>query len=65
MIEKDFAGALAPLERRRTDRKKLIVDVNFKNNTPHDIYRIICKYNIVFRRDSATDLITSKAVPIN
>lgn len=29
MTEKDFAEALAPSERRRSDRKKLIVDVNF------------------------------------
>lgn len=27
--EKDFAGALAPSERRQSDRKKLIVNVNF------------------------------------
>ena len=29
MTEKDFAEALAPSERRNSDRKKLIVDVNF------------------------------------
>lgn len=29
MTEKDFAEALAPSERRRSDRKKLIIDVNF------------------------------------
>lgn len=29
MTEKDFAEALAPSERRQSDRKKLIVDVNF------------------------------------
>jgi len=29
MTEKDFAEALAPSERRDSDRKKLIVDVNF------------------------------------
>ena len=29
MTEKDFAEALAPSERRHSDRKKLIVDVNF------------------------------------
>lgn len=29
MTEKDFAEALAPSERRRADRKKLIVDVHF------------------------------------
>ena len=29
MTEKDFAGTLAPSERRLADRKKLIVDVNF------------------------------------
>lgn len=30
MTEKDFAEALAPSERRNSDRKKLIVDVNFE-----------------------------------
>lgn len=29
MTEKDFAGVLAPSERRLSERKKLIVDVNF------------------------------------
>ena len=29
MTEKDFAEALAPSERRSSDRKKLIIDVNF------------------------------------
>lgn len=29
MTEKDFAEALSPSERRQSDRKKLIVDVNF------------------------------------
>ena|SRR5215204_3799923 len=29
MTEKDYAEALAPSERRHSDRKKLIVDVNF------------------------------------
>ena len=29
MTEKDFAEALAPSERRNSDRKKLIVDVHF------------------------------------
>jgi hypothetical protein len=29
MIEKDFSEALAPSERRHSDRKKLIVDVSF------------------------------------
>jgi hypothetical protein len=29
MTEKDFAEALAPSERRSSDRKKLIVDVSF------------------------------------
>lgn len=29
MTEKDFAEALSPSERRHSDRKKLIVDVNF------------------------------------
>lgn len=29
MTEKDFAEALAPSDRRHSDRKKLIVDVNF------------------------------------
>ena len=29
MTEKDYSDALAPSERRQTDRKKLIVDVNF------------------------------------
>ncbi len=29
MNEKDFSDALAPSERRGSDRKKLIVDVNF------------------------------------
>jgi hypothetical protein len=29
MNEKDYAGALAPSERRRSDRRKLIVDVHF------------------------------------
>ena len=30
MTENDFAGALAPSERRHSDRKKLIVDVHFE-----------------------------------
>lgn len=30
MTEKDFTEALAPSEKRRSDRKKLIVDVNFE-----------------------------------
>src|SRR5262245_18754485 len=30
MTEKDFAEALSPSERRQSDRKKLIVDVNFE-----------------------------------
>ncbi|HEY8561859.1 MAG TPA: PilZ domain-containing protein [Pyrinomonadaceae bacterium] len=30
MTEKNFAGVLAPLERRSADRKKLIVDVHFE-----------------------------------
>ena len=29
MTEKDFSEALAPSERRQSDRKKLIVEVNF------------------------------------
>jgi hypothetical protein len=29
MTDKDFSEALSPSERRRSDRKKLIVDVNF------------------------------------
>jgi hypothetical protein len=29
MTQKDFAEALSPSERRHSDRKKLIVDVNF------------------------------------
>jgi hypothetical protein len=29
MTEKDYSEALAPSERRQSDRKKLIVDVNF------------------------------------
>ena len=29
MTDKDYSDALAPSERRQTDRKKLIVDVNF------------------------------------
>jgi Tfp pilus assembly protein PilZ len=29
MTEKDFTEALAPSEKRQSDRKKLIVDVNF------------------------------------
>lgn len=29
MTEEDFAEALSPSERRQSDRKKLIVDVNF------------------------------------
>lgn len=29
MIENDFTEALSPLEKRQSDRKKLIVDVNF------------------------------------
>ena len=30
MVKKDSAEALSPSERRYTDRKKLIIDVNFK-----------------------------------
>jgi len=30
MTEKDFTEALAPSEKRQSDRKKLIVDVNFE-----------------------------------
>ncbi len=30
MTEKDFTEAFAPSEKRQSDRKKLIVDVNFK-----------------------------------
>lgn len=30
MTEKDFAEALAPSERRKSDRKKLIIDVKFE-----------------------------------
>lgn len=29
MTEKDFTEALAPSEKRKSDRKKLIIDVNF------------------------------------
>ncbi|MEP6900762.1 MAG: PilZ domain-containing protein [Actinomycetota bacterium] len=29
MTEKDFTNALAPSEKRQSDRKKLIIDVNF------------------------------------
>ena len=30
MTEEDYAGALAPSERRKSDRKKLIIDLKFE-----------------------------------